>query len=493
MGETCDRGGNASIWPAPYSRLRSDFMSGEDIRILAEGVSEPRICFGVEIDDDDEFDAAEAAQWRQAREELRRRSRPTNLLSRWLDRWRRGRQAREQSRYEKASRQLEERVKEMQCLNNVLRILGEDYASLSVLLYDLVRVLPQGLQHSDVAAARIAVAGRSAQTAGFSRTPWILKSQVVIANEVAGSVEVVYLQERPESHVGPFLIEERNLLQQVAQSIGQAAERYRFRDLQKLRSGQIERANAALERFAMTASHHLQEPLRTISSYTQMLVQKHVPADNDSALEYARYIAEAVDRMGELIDSMAVYAAVPRDTQTCYQADLNTLVVRVVQELELTIRRLDARVSIDPLPVVALRPTHAEEVLRNLIENALKFRGEARPDIRIWCEQDEEYCSLYISDNGLGIPAEYIEKVFELYARLHPRERFPGNGVGLSVCRRIVESYGGEIWAMSSPGGTVFTITLAAANVIARAGADEDCEQDPAPAAGMNHTTSRVG
>ena len=220
--------------------------------------------------------------------------------------------------------------------------------------------------------------------------------------------------------------------------------------------------NRDLEAFAFAASHDLREPLRTITTYSQLLTEA---ARGQSLIETgtaARVIIEATARMGHFLDDLLVYTRLNADTEehAPEKVDLNVALAHAMQNLETAIRQTKALVSSSQLPFVSGHEVHFVQLFQNLIENAIKYSGERTPDIRITAERFGGEWRVAVRDNGIGIEAKYREQIFEVFKRLHGRQ-LPGTGIGLAICRRVVEGCGGRIWVESEPGrGSTFYFSL---------------------------------
>ncbi len=216
---------------------------------------------------------------------------------------------------------------------------------------------------------------------------------------------------------------------------------------------ELERSNRELEHFASVASHDLQEPLRMVAGYMRLLDQRHAGELDASAREYIRYAVEGTARMQALIEGLLTYARVQRGQTGLEPTSLDDAVEWAVSNLQAAIEESGAALAIDPLPVVDGDATQLGQLFQNLIGNAIKFRGDDPLQLEISAvEQDGEWL-LAVADNGIGIDDESRERVFEIFQRLHDRAEYEGTGIGLAVCRRIVERHGGRIWLESAPGG----------------------------------------
>ena len=220
-------------------------------------------------------------------------------------------------------------------------------------------------------------------------------------------------------------------------------------------------ANAALEHFAYAASHDLQEPLRTIGSFAQLLVKQQGDQLSPRGREYLAFITSAVSRMGTLIDDLLAYARAGVEPEPVVAVSLDQEAESAISQLAAAISETGAIVTHAPLPVVTARHTQMTRLFLNLIGNAIKYRSPDRvPGIHIAAVSDDQWTTISVTDNGVGFAPEYAAKIFEPFARLHGKE-YSGSGVGLTICRRIVERWGGRIWAESKPGeGSTFFFTL---------------------------------
>ena len=229
----------------------------------------------------------------------------------------------------------------------------------------------------------------------------------------------------------------------------------------KRAENELRRSNEELERFATVASHDLQEPLRTVGSYVQLLGKQYRGKLDAEADEFIGYALDGVLRMRELIDDLLAYARVGTRGSAFVSTDMNALLERVLASLRLAIEESEAWVTLDPLPTVQADPGQLEQLLVNLVSNALKFRGAEPPRVRISAVRRDREWLFSVQDNGIGIEPEYFERIFVIFQRLHGREKYQGTGIGLAIAKKIAERHGGRIWAESEPGlGATFHFTL---------------------------------
>lgn len=222
---------------------------------------------------------------------------------------------------------------------------------------------------------------------------------------------------------------------------------------------QLLRLNEDLERFAFVASHDLQEPLRMISVYTQLLQKRALLDPGPQSAEIVGHIVAGARRMRELLDDLRAYVELGAAADPGVSVDLNIVMLKATQNLALSIKTTNARVTSDRLPVVKAYEGHLLPLVQNLIGNAIKYRGELPPAIHLGYVQEGDLL-FSVSDNGIGIAAEFHEKIFVPFKRLHG-PLIPGSGLGLSICKRVVERYGGTIWVESQEGqGATFRFTL---------------------------------
>jgi PAS domain S-box-containing protein len=228
------------------------------------------------------------------------------------------------------------------------------------------------------------------------------------------------------------------------------------------RTRELMRSNQELELFASVASHDLQEPLRAISGFTQLLMQD-LPADllDESAKEYMHWIVDGTQRMQQLIHDLLAYSRVGTHDLLLAPTDCNEVLEKVSRNLQVAIAENEAAIFHDSLPVVVADKTQLVQLFQNLIGNAIKFRRKEPPKIYIQVEQTVSEQIFSIRDNGIGIQPRYLEQIFEVFKRLHTRQEFPGTGIGLAICKKIVDRHGGRLWAESKPDeGTTFYFTL---------------------------------
>jgi signal transduction histidine kinase len=224
---------------------------------------------------------------------------------------------------------------------------------------------------------------------------------------------------------------------------------------------ELSRSNADLEQFAYIASHDLQEPLRMVASFVQLLARRYRDKLDQDARDFIDYAVEGVTRMQRLINDQLTYAQVGIDTSRLEPTDCNQVLAEVLINLKPLIEENHALVTQDVLPTIPAMHTQIGQLLQNLIANAIKFRREKAPEIHVSSRHDENAWIFSVRDNGIGIEPEYFEKIFLIFKRLHSREKYTGTGIGLAICKRIVERHHGHIWVESELGkGSTFYFTI---------------------------------
>jgi two-component system, chemotaxis family, sensor kinase Cph1 len=235
------------------------------------------------------------------------------------------------------------------------------------------------------------------------------------------------------------------------------------------RTDELTRSNAELEQFAYVASHDLQEPLRMVASYVQLIEQRYKGKLDADADDFIHFAVDGAVRMKQLINDLLLFSRAGRNGKSA-AVDLTKVVEQVLEVLQLAIEDAHAVITHDPMPCVMGRESRLGEVIQNLVGNALKFRGERTPQVHIGCERRGQDWMFSVRDNGIGMAPEFHDRIFVMFQRLHGREEFSGTGIGLAVCK--IEHHGGRIWVESVPAqGTTFFFTLPAAMEVQADGA----------------------
>jgi PAS domain S-box-containing protein len=226
----------------------------------------------------------------------------------------------------------------------------------------------------------------------------------------------------------------------------------------------LKQANADLQQFAYSASHDLQEPLRTVTAYTQLLELNAGDQIGERGKEFVHHIVEAATRMHNLLRDLRVYLQISTaEHEPAEEIDSREILDKALQNLEAAIRESGASIEFADLPRVHMPAFELEQVLQNLIGNAIRYRSSAPPHVRIAASRQGEEWVFSVQDNGIGIAPQFQKQIFGIFRRLHSQAQYPGTGMGLAICQRSVERHGGRIWVDSEPGqGSTFFFTVPA-------------------------------
>jgi PAS domain S-box-containing protein len=226
---------------------------------------------------------------------------------------------------------------------------------------------------------------------------------------------------------------------------------------------ELARSNADLEQFATVAAHDLQEPLRMVTSYMQLLARRYrgkLDSDADTFIDFA---VEGASRMQALIRDLLTYARLGTQGRPFDPTDCNTVIAQALGNLQRAVEESGARVTCDPMPTVTADASQLQQLFQNLLGNAIKFRSEQPPEVSVKADRHGPEWVFSVRDNGIGIHPHYAARVFVVFQRLHSRAEYPGTGIGLAICKKIVERHGGRIWVESQPGaGATFYFTIPA-------------------------------
>ena len=278
-----------------------------------------------------------------------------------------------------------------------------------------------------------------------------LLKQVSYAMVLTGSVVSMFHLFRQEE-------DQKNLLAR------EIAEREKAEVALASHAAELARSNADLEQVASAASHDLREPLRTIGGFSGLLAQKYQGQLDDEAKDYLDRVTNATRRMGTLIDDLLTYSKVGLGIKELVTVDCDVLLKGEIDGLQAAFQESGATITCDPLPIVMAHPSLIGQVLRNLISNSIKFRGAEAPQIQVSAKWNDREWVFAVRDKGIGIEAQHQDRVFTVFQRLHTPQEYPGTGIGLSICKKAVERWGGRIWIESKAGrGSTFWFTIPAA------------------------------
>jgi len=235
----------------------------------------------------------------------------------------------------------------------------------------------------------------------------------------------------------------------------------RAQQAEKAFSDEVQRSNAELQQFAYVASHDLQEPLRMVMSYLALLNKKFGDKLPPQAKEYMSTATEGAERMRQLVNDLLQYSRIETKSTEFSSVDMNSVAKAVTNDLHIAIDEANAEVIVGELPTVLADETHMKQLLTNLISNAIKFHNDERPRVEVTARSRRNEFVFAVRDNGIGIDPSYKERVFQMFQRLHTRDKYPGTGIGLAISKKIVERHGGRIWFESELGkGATFYFTI---------------------------------
>jgi light-regulated signal transduction histidine kinase (bacteriophytochrome) len=224
---------------------------------------------------------------------------------------------------------------------------------------------------------------------------------------------------------------------------------------------ELKRSNMELEQFAYVASHDLQEPLRMVSSFTQLLEKQYKDKLDEHALDYINYAVDGAKRMQLLINDLLSYSRVNSKGGKFEEVDLEKVLDETLSNLELTIEENQAFITRESLPKINANYRQMIQLFQNLIGNALKYRSKETPQIQISTQKEDNQWIFSVEDNGIGIDPKYADRIFMIFKRLHTNEEYEGTGIGLAITKRIIERHGGNIWVESETGkGSTFYFTI---------------------------------
>lgn len=261
--------------------------------------------------------------------------------------------------------------------------------------------------------------------------------------------------------IAPFLTEQGKPYQYVSIRY-EITQRKEGEERLKVMVKRLEESNRALQDFASVAAHDLQEPLRKILAFGDRLKKNVGSSLSKEGQDYLERMLSSAGRMRKLIEDLLTYSRITSQGSPFKKTDLNQVLNEVIQDLEVRIEQTGGQVSLGKLPTINADPSQMRQLFQNLIANALKFhRTDISPVVDVTAKVQGQACVISVRDNGIGFDEKYLDRIFTIFQRLHGRQEYEGTGVGLAVCRKIVERHGGEITAKSSPnGGAEFLITL---------------------------------
>jgi PAS domain S-box-containing protein len=394
----------------------------------------------------------------------------------------------------KRTRELGERVKELNCLFGISKVIERQDLSWGELFQGIVNLIPHAWQYPEITCARVIFEGEEFRTEDFRETIWRQTSIITLHGERTGTVEVFYLEERPEADEGPFLKEEKSLLDAIAERLGRTLERKRAeKDLQdaqdhlemqvKLRTAELAKVNEKLrdeiavrkrmeealrssseklKSFAYSVMHDLKSPSIGIYGLTERLYKYYGDILDERGRSYCGQILKASVHLGALIEKINAYIEAKESPLRIQKNNLKEILQMIRDEFSprLSVRQIEWMAPETMVNVKADRLSMIR-VFRNFVDNALKYGGEALSEIRIGYEESDEFHTFSVSDDGAGISGGDCERIFETFRRGETSGTAQGAGLGLAIVREIAERHRGRVWAApGSQKGTTFYISV---------------------------------
>ncbi|KKN41659.1 hypothetical protein LCGC14_0721050 [marine sediment metagenome] len=349
---------------------------------------------------------------------------------------------------------LGERVKELTCLYGLSKLFEKPDISIDEIFKGTLVLIPPAWQFPEVTCARINFDIKEFQTSNFKETKWKLFSRVILSEKVM-EIEVYYLEDKP------FLKEEEHLIYEIAQRLRVIIERKETEQELINTLENTKKLNRELQEFVYVASHDLQEPLRMVISFTQLIAKKLEDKLDDDTKEFINYAVDGATRMKNLINDLLSYSRVTTRGETFKKVNIKKVLEEVILNLQIKIKETGAKITYGEFPSLLADRTQILQLFQNLISNAIKFRSKENPLIHISVKRANQELIFSVEDNGIGIEKRFFDKIFIIFQRLHTRNEYPGTGIGLAICKKIIERLDGRIWVVSEVGkGTIFKFVI---------------------------------
>ena len=358
---------------------------------------------------------------------------------------------------------LAERVKELNCFYNLSRIAEKYSNSVESIMKEMVSVLPFSWRYPEVTCARIIFKNKSFTTQNFIETEWKQSADMKMHGKKIGEIEVCYLKKMPELDEGPFILEERILIDSIAERMGKIVEHMQSEKELEQYARDLRRSNKDLSDFTYIVSHDLKEPLRNIDAFSRFLAVECQDCESGSkGKDNIDRIRGNVHRMQSLIDNLLELSRIERKVNPFEMVRSGDLVQEGLARCEYAMEKSNAKVEIKgKLPEVYCDRLRLSEVFANLISNAIKFKGKGSPHIEIGCIENGAKYEFYVKDNGCGMDKKDFDNIFNIFVRLGTKEDSRGTGIGLTIVKKIIELHHGRIWLESTVGeGTTFYFTI---------------------------------
>ena len=349
---------------------------------------------------------------------------------------------------------LTERVKELTCLYGLSKLVESPKISQETILRRTLDLIPPAMQFPEITCARINFDEKEFKTSNFKETDWKLSTNNIV-NEKVLILEVYYLEDKS------FLEEEQHLIYDIGHRLQLIIEKKEAEQELVITLENTKKLNRELQEFAYIASHDLQEPLRMVISFTQLIAKKLEDKLDDDTKDFINYAVDGATRMKQLINDLLSYSRVTTRGETFKNINIEKIIEEIILNLQPQIKEADAKITYGEFPSLLTDRTQILQLFQNLISNAIKFRSKENPLIHISVKRVNQEMIFSIEDNGMGIEKRFFDKIFIIFQRLHTRNEYPGTGIGLAICKKIVERLDGRIWVESEVGkGTIFKFAI---------------------------------
>ncbi len=354
----------------------------------------------------------------------------------------------------KSEHNLKERVKELTCLYGISELAENPDISTDELLQGTLALVPPAWQFPGIACARILFDNVEYKTENFKITEWKLSHSTSVSEKVM-EIEIYYFEDKP------FLEEERSLIYDIGYRLKLIIESKKKEEDLLITLKNLKFSNQELQQFAYVASHDLQEPLRMVISFTQLLEKRYKDKLDKDANDFIHFAVDGAIRMKGLINDLLDYSRIITRREPLKKINFEKVLDDVILNLQMKIKETSAKISYDELPSLMADRTQLMQLFQNLISNALKFRSKKAPQIHISAQHTHNEWIFSVKDNGIGMEQMFLKKIFIIFQRLHTKDEYPGSGIGLAICKRIVDRLNGRIWVESEVGkGSTFKFAI---------------------------------
>ncbi len=376
-----------------------------------------------------------------------------------------------EKRLQKKTHDLDERVKELNCLYGISELVEKPDVSLDEVFQGIVNLIQPSWQYPEITCSRIKIDDQEFRTEKFEETQWKQTSDVFVHDKKLCTLEVYYMEEKPELNEGPFLKEERLLIDAIAERLGKIIERMQAEEALRNskeeleiqvdeRTKELQKANSELSQFTYVVSHDLKAPLRAIHSYSDFLHEDLEATLEGDQKTYLNSLIKAVTEAEDLVSDLLEFARMGRKDTLLQSINIGVFLSDLIKSLNLP---NDVDVKMEPKwPEISIQLPLFRQIYQNLINNAVKFNNKDQKWIQLgWSEVENRFYELFVKDNGIGIEPRFHERIFKIFDRLHTREEYEGTGIGLAIVKKAVSYLQGTVRLESHPGkGSTFYVKL---------------------------------